>query len=229
MSTPQSATSRPSRRPTLEESEELDRLIREAAISEFLEHGFNGTTMNAVARAAGVTRQTLYARYPDKHAVFTEVTRWALLRHETDGSPPPVGDDLADSLLTIARAALARAVDPEIIRLSALVMTESSRFPELMPKARHLTRHPHVHFVIEVLRRHAEAGTATVGDVELAAEQFLAMVASHPAHLASFGLRRSAEQEERYLRHAVRLFIDGARVRLPDENTDTTTGEERES
>lgn len=212
-----SSTGRPSRRPTLEESEELDQLIREVAIAEFLEHGFSGTTMGAVARSAGVTRQTLYARYPDKRTLFSDVTRWALLHTEAEDAPLPIDDDLAGSLSTIARAALARAVDPEVVRLSALVMAESPRFPELVPKAHHLTRHPQVDSVVEVLRRHAAAGVVSVDDVELAAEQFLTVVASHPARLAAFGLRRSAADEERYLRHAVQLFIDGVRTRVPNE------------
>jgi hypothetical protein len=39
------------------------------------------------------------------------------------------------------------------------------------------------------------------------------MVASHPARLAAFGMRRHEEAEERFLQHAVDLFIDGIRVR----------------
>jgi hypothetical protein len=52
-----------------------------------------------------------------------------------------------------------------------------------------------------------------VEDLEIAAEQFLAMVTMLPAQLAAFGLSRGAEEEERRLRHAVRLFLDGVLVR----------------
>ena len=66
------------RRPTRAEAAELDGRLRKAAVETFLEHGFHGTTMDAVARAAGITRRTLYARYPDKGALFAEVIPWAL-------------------------------------------------------------------------------------------------------------------------------------------------------
>lgn len=204
---------RPSRRPTLEESAELDEVVREAAVATFLEHGFNGTTMDVVARTAGITRQTLYARYSDKRALFVDVIRRALLHDQHDESTLGLDDDLASSLMTIARSAMSRAVDPETIRLSVLLMNESPRFPDLVPKDHHLTRHPHGQSVIEVLRRHRDAGTVAVEDLELAAEQFLTMVASHPARLAAFGLRRSPESEERYLEHAVNLFINGVGTR----------------
>lgn len=36
--------------------------------------------MGAIARAAGITRRTLYARYPDGRAVFVDMIPWALAR-----------------------------------------------------------------------------------------------------------------------------------------------------
>ena len=51
-------------RPTSAETAEVDERVREAAIELFLEHGFDGTSMAAVARAARITKRTLYARYP---------------------------------------------------------------------------------------------------------------------------------------------------------------------
>lgn len=207
-------TRRPSRRPTREESAELDELVRKAAVATFLEHGFNGTTMEAVARAAGITRATLYARYPDKRALFVAVIRWVLVDEQrAEAPPPPAGDDLAGALLAIARAAHARATDPQAVRLSALLMTEAPRFPDLIPKDHHLPRHPHMQAVIEVLGQHRDAGDVEVDDLELAAEQFLAMVASHPARLAAFGLRRDRAADECYLEAAVHLFLEGVRTK----------------
>ena len=57
------------------------------------------------------------------------------------------------------------------------------------------------------MRRHAEAGTIEVDDIELAAEHFLAMVEVLPARLADFGLYRSRKEEQRRLLHAVDLFL----------------------
>ena len=208
-------STRPSHRPTLAESAQLDELVREAAIAIFLDRGFSGATMDAVARRAGVTRSTLYARYADKEALFRAVIHWALKDRDPGPGPEiePTGDHLRASLLSIAHAAHARATDPEVIRLSVLLMTEVSRFPDLVPKAHQFARYPHMPQLIDLLRHHQEAGAVEVDDAELAAEQFLALVASHPARLAAFGMRRPAEDEERFLQHAVDLFIDGVRAR----------------
>ena len=50
--------------------------ILQAAAELMLRQGFRGTSMEAIARAAGVAKPTLYACFPDKTAVFAElVTR----------------------------------------------------------------------------------------------------------------------------------------------------------
>jgi AcrR family transcriptional regulator len=45
--------------------------ILEAAQELLLRHGLRGTSMEAIARAAGVAKPTLYAYFPDKAAVFS--------------------------------------------------------------------------------------------------------------------------------------------------------------
>lgn len=47
--------------------------ILSAAQELFLKHGLRGTSMEAIARAAGVAKPTLYAYFPDKPAVFVSL------------------------------------------------------------------------------------------------------------------------------------------------------------
>jgi AcrR family transcriptional regulator len=201
-------------RPTQAEAEKLGLRLREAALGVFLERGFDGTTMEAVAKAAGITKRTLYGRYPDKRTLFGDVVRWALSRWSGD-VPLPVepGADLAAGLTAIGRVALARALAPDVVRLTRMATAEAHRFPEFAVSARTLAWSPRIRAVAELLRAHADRGVVTVEDPEIAAEQFLAMVTMLPAQLAAFGLSRGAEEEERRLRHAVRLFLDGVLVR----------------
>jgi AcrR family transcriptional regulator len=52
-------------------------LVLDAAFELFLEHGYDGTSMDAVARAAGVTKPVVYDCFASKDELFT-----ALLRRE---------------------------------------------------------------------------------------------------------------------------------------------------
>ncbi|WP_131803380.1 TetR/AcrR family transcriptional regulator, partial [Pseudofrankia sp. EUN1h] len=127
-------------RPTSTQAARLTDRIRRAAVDAFLENGYDGTSMEAVAQAAGVTKGTLYARYSDKRALFIAVSSWALTRLERDeGALEPLPDDLAASLETIARAILARSVDPDLVRLSRMAIAESARFPDFAASSQAIT------------------------------------------------------------------------------------------
>jgi TetR/AcrR family transcriptional regulator, mexJK operon transcriptional repressor len=205
------ASRRPGR-PTQAEAERLDEQLREAAVETFLEHGYDGASMEAIARAAGITKQTLYSRYTDKRAVFIDVIPWAMSRYE---QPDPVGDadddDLAVALTTIARDALARATDPKLVRLQRIAMNESGRFPEFALSGETMAWSPRLRAVMELLRRHRAAGTIEVEDIELWSEHFLTLVQALPARLADFGVFRSKRQEDRHLQSAVELFMRALR------------------
>ncbi len=54
-------------------------LVLDAAFELFLEHGYDGTTMGAVADAAGVTKPVVYDCYPSKDELFK-----ALMRREEE-------------------------------------------------------------------------------------------------------------------------------------------------
>lgn len=200
-------------RPSHAEAARIGERMRQAAYEMFLERGFEGTTMGAVAEAAGVTKRTLYAHYRDKKALFVAVVPWAMSRHGDDPVPDVEHEDLASALTTIARSAVARAIDPGIVRLSRMVMAESGRFPEFARSAETLTWSPRLRTVMELLSRHRRAGAIVVDDIEGTAELFLALVSTFPARLAAFGVTRSPEIEERRIRQAVELFLDGVRPR----------------
>jgi AcrR family transcriptional regulator len=201
-------------RPTAAAAAELMDRLRTAAVETFLEHGYEGTTMETVAQAAGITKTTLYSRYPDKRALFIAVTTWALTRLECEEQDPePLPDDLADALAVIARAILARSVDPDIARLNRMAIAESSRFPEFAANSQAVTWTPRIQPIMELLRRHELSGTIIVHDIELAAEQFFAMVGAMPAWLAAYGIYRTPEVEEAHLQHAVTLFLNGMLAR----------------
>ncbi|MFC5753626.1 aldo/keto reductase [Actinomadura rugatobispora] len=201
-------------RPTSSQAARLADRLRRAAVNTFLEHGYDGTTMEAVAQAAGITKSTLYARYPDKRTLFMAVSSWALTRQERhDRVPEPLPGDLAAALTVIARSIVARSVDPDIVRLSRMAIAESERFPEFAANTQAVTWSPRIRVIMELIRRHERAGTVAVRDVEMAAEQFFAMVGAMPSWLAAHGVHRTPEVEEQHIGHAVELFLNGLLVR----------------
>lgn len=81
--------------------------ILDAAIQVFLRHGFRKTSMDEVARAAGLSRQALYLRFAGKRELFQatvermigQVRAAALAALDHEGRAP--ADRLADALTAL--------------------------------------------------------------------------------------------------------------------------------
>jgi AcrR family transcriptional regulator len=200
-------------RPSLEEAAQLERDIHEAALEQFLEHGYEGTSLDAIASAAGTTKATLYARFGSKEALFSAVLHWATERTDWPVSEPPPTDpsDLEAALTEIASASLRRALHPSMIKLSRIAIAQAERFPEIARQASAVGVWPRRQAIVELLQQHAATGAIVADDPEILAEHFLAMVSGTPARLASFGVTRGAESNARRTRAAVLLFTRGLR------------------
>ena len=214
-SEPGAAGARRSRggRPTLEQATALDHAIREGALAMFLEHGYEGTSMNAIAAAAGTTKPTLYTRFPTKEAVFRSVLGWAVQRTDWPVPEPPAPDldNLEVALTTIARTALSRALNPSMIKLEQIAITYAERFPDIARRTHGTGFWPRKQLVTDLLVRHAEAGEIVAEEPDVLAELFLGMASGGPSRLASFGIVHDPADQERHVQSAVALFLRSLR------------------
>lgn len=78
--------------------------VLDAALELFLEHGYEGTSMSAVADAAGVTKPVVYACFPGKDELFR-----ALLRREENRILVEIQSAFAESDLSDPEATLIEA------------------------------------------------------------------------------------------------------------------------
>lgn len=198
-------------RPTAEESLELDERIKASALDHFLQHGFDAATMDNIARDAGITKRTLYARYRDKETLFQKVLSWALVQWREvnlDVEREP-GTSLEEELLRVAELMLQRELNLKVVRLGRIATSQIERIQTLESPALSMEWSPRMRAVISILKHHAEQGTVVVPDFELAAELFISLVVGIPTRLAAFGVFRDLEFEQHRLREAVRIFLRG--------------------
>jgi AcrR family transcriptional regulator len=209
---PSTSTRTPRRqgRPSSEDAGRLDRDVRDHALRLFLEHGYEGTSMDAIAEAAGTTKASVYARFASKDALFQHVLLWAVARTDwpKPEPPPPAFDDLEEALRAIGRVALDRALDPAMVQLGRIAVAQAARFPDIAGKVGELSW-PRLQLVAGLLRHHATTGAIDAPEPVLLAETFVALVAGIPARLASFGVMRSRKAQEHHLDVAINLFLHG--------------------
>ena len=203
-------------RPTPTESLAIERRIRDAAIEAFIESGFEGTTMEAVATAARTTRRTLYAKHPDKQALFAAVIPQALADMPFHGAAIEVpGGDLREALRHVALQIIERLVDPTAVRLRRLAIFEAQRIAALDPVEGADLLSASLQVVVDLLESHAERGAIVAEDLGTAADLFLAMTASSPTVWADFGVLRPAADVEAHVDGAIDLFLNGMLPRDP--------------
>lgn len=120
-------------RPSRDEEREISSLILEAALKLFLQQGYGATSMKRVGEVAGVAPNTLYARYPDKEALFKAIIDWKVALWQVTNPPSYVepGKPMRDAI-AVAITAMIEAMDREdISALGRLLTLEAVRFPKL--------------------------------------------------------------------------------------------------
>ncbi len=205
-------------RPSRDAAERLGGRILEVATGLFLANGYGATSIEMVARAAGIAKRTFYHRYPDKAALFGAVVRGvvAKLRPPADASLAADGP-LEPTLIGVARAILRASLSPEALSLFRVIVAESGRFPELAATvaAQGASQEGIARIAALLVRDDArtDANTLSAG---FAAAQFLFMVMSVPQRRAlGLGPAMSEEELEAWARDTVALFLRGWRGAAP--------------
>ena len=189
-------------------------IITAAAADQFLEKGFLGASMDEIAAAAGVSKQTVYAHFESKEALFL-----AMVQGLTGGAADsfrlrrddPTGDEPIERfLLDFATLQLQIVMTPRLMRLRRLVIGEVGRFPEL-GRALHEKGPGHSNGrLARAFAVYRDKGELTVGNAREAAAFFNWLVMGGPVNdamllgddaiLGKMAIARQA-------REAVRIFL----------------------
>lgn len=150
-------------RPSLTETARIDRAIRDAALKVLLEHG-EAASLNAVAQAAGLSRKSLYARYPNRSALFLEVVRDLLrdagpVRFEASGA-------IEQRFYNYVRAALELMMAPHTLTFQRLLMLDPLYAATLRPDMRRAIGIIFAQPVEELLAEAAAKGEVVVANLE---------------------------------------------------------------
>ena len=160
------------------------RAILDAATTLFLREGYLATSMDQIAAAASVSKQTVYKQFAGKQSLFREI-----VTATTAEALDPVAEqvtslrdsrDLAADLRALARALLARVIQPRVMQLRRLVIGEAARFPELGCLFYERGPARTIDILAAAFESLAARGTLRLHDPRLAAEHFNWLVISTP-------------------------------------------------
>jgi AcrR family transcriptional regulator len=119
-------------RPPKERAGEVEERILDAARKAFLERGFEGASIDEIAKAARSGKPTIYARFANKRALFTAVVmRDVVSRIEQFETEIPPEASAEERVVTAGVALLDWALSDERMGLMRLGVAEVQRFPDL--------------------------------------------------------------------------------------------------
>jgi TetR/AcrR family transcriptional repressor of mexJK operon len=153
------------------------RQVLEAAAELFMAHGYANVSMDAVAKAAAVSKATLYAHCASKDALFASIVGEACKGNTlvAENFPEEVSDIRAP-LLAIGGRLLRFLLLPRTIAIYRVAVAESARFPELGQAFWQAGPQRFLDRFSQWLATQTAAGHLRIADPLVAADQFGALL-----------------------------------------------------
>ena len=182
-------------RPSAEEASELREAFLQTALRSFLDLGYAATSIEAIARDAGVAKITIYRQFSGKQGLFREVAHRAMERANRQMQQLMVseGADTQEALRILVERMYLGLADPETRAMMRLVVGEAERFPELAASLYSYSRYV-LAPVAELLARAHARGELHVPNAPVAAAQLAALTMGGLRFLISKPLANEAER-----------------------------------
>lgn len=153
--------------------------ILAAAGRMFIEHGYEGASMEEIAKAAAVTRQTLYNRFPEgKESLFVAVAEqmWKAFPVMNVATDERALADPRSGLTQIATDFACFWSGPTAADFLRMVIMEGRRFPMLANRFDEVIQAPAMTVVSDYLAELTRRGVLAVQEPEAAARDFMEML-----------------------------------------------------
>lgn len=184
--------------------------ILEAAKQLFVRQGFDGTSMDAIANKAGVSKLTVYSHFRDKETLFSEAVRCKC----EEQMPPEIfmadlRGPIRKQLLTIARAFFGLITSEDAVAIHRTIVANAQQSPKLAelfweagPKRTQLAFQ-------NFLRDEVAAGKLDIPDLHRAASQFFCLLKGEYHARAEFGCCEPFTQRDtdEHINATVDLFL----------------------
>lgn len=176
----------------------------------FMRAGFEGASVDEIAREAGVSKATLYSYFSDKRLLFMEVAK-AECRVQTEAAvheidfESPVEDVLRQAARRMTRFFLSN-VGQQVYRI---VVAESGRFPELGREFWESGPKRVREVLTEFFQAAVARGELRIQDFELAADQFPELCKARLHTRMAIGIQTEFSDAEidRVIDGAVEMFM----------------------
>ena len=191
------------------------RQILDGARKLFLDLGFDGASMGEIARAAGVSKGTLYVYFTDKNRLFEAIVEEEVLDQQKVAFNFDPERDVATTLLEFGQAYIELLCRPGGGSAIRTVMAIAERMPELGGRFYESVVAHTIARLAAYLDARVTAGDLEIEDCKLAASQF--MMSCQASLFLPFVFQAapapSAERIAHVVKSATRMFLAAYQVK----------------
>jgi AcrR family transcriptional regulator len=197
-------------RPKLEDVAQIESRLLDVALREFLAHGYGGTSLTRIVKAAGISKTTLYARFGSKEDLFRAIVQQQIERLSAvtalrSRKGPP---SLADGLKAYGNRTLEISLEGDLLEVNRLIYSESARFPELGTAAAERSQQG-IADVASFIASCAEAEAIACRDPQSVATAFIFMLRGWYVDGLLSNRAISVRERQRWVDTAVTMLLAG--------------------
>jgi len=172
------------------------RQVMEGARTVFLSQGFDGASMNDIARAAGVSKGTLYVYFESKEQLFEALIRESRKEQAERLVFPDDPGDARELLRGFGRRLIELMTRPETIAYVRIVIAATGKFPRLGQAFYEAGPCHGVRNLAAQLGKLRDSGALEIDDAERAAQQFIDLCKSGVLNPVLFGVTETADPRQ---------------------------------
>jgi AcrR family transcriptional regulator len=160
-------------RPLADEDSSKRRQILDGARKVFMDLGFDGASMNEIARSAGVSKGTLYVYFADKYRLFEAIVEEDSLQQGKLAFNFDPARDAETTLRDFGRAFITLLCRPGGGSSIRTVMAIAERMPDVGRRFYENVLNKTISQFADYLRARVACGDLVIDDCRLAASQFM--------------------------------------------------------
>lgn len=186
--------------------------LLDSAFNLFLENGYGNLSLETIARDAHVSMRTIYSQFGGKAGLFGAVIRRCSDQFVIGlAEKQSVSRSPEQTLTAFAKQFLFSITRPDVVRIRAILIGESLRFPDLATQFYEQGPQRTLDHLAQFFARQQQAGHFALMEPDFLAGQFLSALRNERFQKLQLGLESTPGEAEIdvWVKQAVHLFLHG--------------------
>ncbi|MFT5162774.1 MAG: TetR/AcrR family transcriptional repressor of mexJK operon [Alteromonadaceae bacterium] len=195
-------------------SEEKRKLIIEAATELFTELGFNQTSMDKIAKKAGVSKQTVYSHFGNKDELFVDSISRKCISYNLFGLVNDKLDDPLQALTALGLSFIDMLLSDDVAATHRTCIAESETYPNISQLFYSAGPERTITEIATCMAEFNKRGLLKIADSRFATVQFLCMVKGEASIQSDLNVEKRLSRTEvtAYVHSCVTMFLRGYAV-----------------